>query len=102
MPGIPESNILDGNGINEKAKRGVIFTEDQMRIIQQGNVFKIQEQKFNLCSREPYWKTLKHRDADESGMNEFDYEFSSQKDAEEFINKHFQNNLADNILGLKL
>ena len=63
-----------------------------MRIVQHGNVYKIQEQKFNLCSREPYWKTLKYRVNDEAGENEFEYLFNSKKEAEEFINKYLLNN----------
>ena len=68
-----------------------------MRIVQHGNVYKIQEQKFNLCSREPYWKTLKYKINSEAGENEFEYEFNYMKEAEEFISKNFLNHESEDV-----
>lgn len=64
-----------------------------MRIIKEGNIYKIQKQKFTLFRRKPYWETLSYKDVttDLWGSAEFtvEYTFGSVEEAEKFVTEHY-------------
>ena len=59
-----------------------------MRIIKQGNVYKVQQEKRFLWFK-PYWDTMQYEDVcnDGLGATDVDYKFETVQEAKDFIDE---------------